>query len=145
MTTVRILLALCGVTALWYSVTLLLPMSNADLKSVAMWFAGGILLHDFVFAPLCAAAGYTGRRLLPRAAWAPVAYGAVCTVTLLVVAVPVLGRENAVAGNPSILDRPYAWGLIVASATVWTVVAVVMLRNRRRGRDLHCAAPSPRR
>ncbi|WP_280274065.1 hypothetical protein [Nocardia wallacei] len=131
MTVIRLLLALGGVAAAWYGVTLLAPMNAADLRSVATWFVAGILLHDFVFAPLCAAVGVTMRRLLPPARWSPPAYGATCTVTLLLVAVPVIDRRHAIAGNPTVVDRPYAVGLAVALAVIWAVVAIALLRGRR--------------
>lgn len=128
----RLLLALGGIAAVWYGVTLLAPMNPADLRSAATWLVAGILLHDFVFAPLCAVAGVTVGRLLPPARWAPLVYGAVCTVTLLLIAVPVITRRHAVAANPTVVDRPYAAGLAVALAVIWALVAIALLRGRRK-------------
>ncbi|MFE6864145.1 hypothetical protein [Nocardia sp. NPDC057668] len=122
----RALLILLGVALAWYGIALLLRMNPADLKSIALWFAGGILLHDAVFAPAAAALGLAGRRLLPTSAWGPLACGALCTVTLALIAVPVLGRAHAIADNPTILDRAYPLGLAVALAVIWSAVLLVL-------------------
>jgi hypothetical protein len=72
--------------------------------------------------------GVGAGRLLPRSWWAPVACGAVCTVVLVMLAVPVIDRRNALPDNPSVLDRNYATGLTVALAIVWILVALALLR-----------------
>lgn len=122
MTAMRILLLLAGLWLGWYGITLLLDFPRADLFSVALWFAGGILLHDAVFAPISAAVGATARRVLPGTWWGPTACGAVCTVALLLVAAPVLDRGNAMADNPTVLDRNYPLGLAVALILIWALV-----------------------
>ncbi|MBL1076863.1 hypothetical protein JK358_20930 [Nocardia sp. 2] len=124
MTAIRILLVLLGVWLAGLGLTDLLRMNGTDLLSIVFWFAGGILVHDAVFAPLCAALGSAGRRRLPRRAWAPLACGAVCTVTLIAIAVPVLVPGGANADNPTIRDRPYLLGLTIAVVTVWALVAL---------------------
>ncbi|WP_405136037.1 hypothetical protein [Nocardia sp. NBC_01388] len=129
MTIIRGLLVVLGLWLGWYGISLLLQMNPTDLRSIALWFAGGILLHDGVFAPLAATLGVAARRVLPESWWAPVACGAVCTVTLLLIAVPVIGREGALP-NPTILDRNYILGLAVAVAVVWVLVLVALRRTR---------------
>jgi hypothetical protein len=129
MKSLRVLLLLAGLWLAWYGVSLLLKMSTTDLESVALWSLGGIVLHDVVFAPACAVAGLTARKLLPATSWVPLACGAACTVTLLLIAVPVIGREHAVTDNLSVLDRPYAWGLVAALAVVWGVVGLILIRR----------------
>ncbi|WP_327120695.1 hypothetical protein OHB12_17080 [Nocardia sp. NBC_01730] len=125
----RVLLLLAGLWLAWYGISLLLKMNIADLESVALWSLGGIVLHDVAFAPACAAAGLTARKLLPATSWAPLACGAACTVSLSLIAVPVIGREHAVTGNPSVLNRPYTWGLVAALAVVWGVVGLILIQR----------------
>lgn len=135
MTTIRIILGLIGIWLTWFGVSLVLEQSPTDLTSIALWFAGAIVLHDGVFAPLCAAAGFAGKRILPPSWSGPVTIGAVCTVTLALIAVPVFGREFAVAGNPTVLDRDYHVGFVVAVAVVWSLVlaaALIRAMTRRR-------------
>jgi hypothetical protein len=134
MTAVRVLLLLIGLTSGWYGITLMLDFDISDLMSIALWFCGGILLHDAVFAPLCAAVGIGARHLLPRTWWAPAACGAVGTVALASIAAPVLDRGGAMPDNPSVLDRDYATGLAVALVVVWALVVLATVTRRRMER-----------
>jgi hypothetical protein len=128
---VRLLLLLAGLWTAGYGVLLLSKHPPRDLVWIAVWFAGGILAHDAVFAPLCAALGLGARLLLPRRWWAPAACGAVCTVTLLLVAAPVIGRRHAHPDNPTVLDRDYPAGLTIALLAVWALVVGAHLTARR--------------
>ncbi|MGN2639418.1 hypothetical protein ACTD5D_25285 [Nocardia takedensis] len=130
-TAVRAVLLLVGVALAGYGISLLLDFPPDALTSVALWLAAGILLHDAVFAPLAAALGLTGRRLLPRGWWPPLACGAVCTVALLLLAAPVVGRRDALPDNPTVLDRDYPLGLTLALLLIWSIVALTLLLGRR--------------
>ncbi|WP_067471781.1 hypothetical protein [Nocardia amamiensis] len=129
---VRTLLAVTGVSLMCYAITLLLDVTTGDLLSIALWFAGGILLHDAVFAPLSVIVGLGARRILPRSWWAAAACGAVCTVALVLIAVPVLGRGHAVTGNPTVLDRNYPVGLAILLTVIWLLVLAATAKHRRR-------------
>ncbi|APE34827.1 hypothetical protein BOX37_13690 [Nocardia mangyaensis] len=134
MTATRVLLLLSGIWLGWYGMTLVLELGPADQISLAWWFAAGILLHDAVLAPLCAGLGLAARRILPVSWWAPVTVGAVCTLTLAVLSIPVVGREDANPANPTVLDRNFGMGLLVAIGTVWTLVAFDLGRRWYRAR-----------
>ncbi|MQY26771.1 hypothetical protein [Nocardia aurantia] len=133
-TAVRAVLLCGGIGLGWYGIGTLLGFPTPALISVVVWFAGGILLHDAVFAPLAAIAGIGGRRLLPVRWWGPAACGAVCTVALSAIAVPVIARHGARPLNHTILDRPYAAGLAGALVVVWALVALAVLAGRIRRR-----------
>lgn len=142
MTAMRVLLLLSGLWLGWYGLSLLLDLSSTDLLSVAVWFTGGILLHDAVFAPLCAVGGVGARRILPRSWWASGACGAVCTVALVLIAAPVLGRSRAMSDNPTVLDRNYVAGLFVAVVIVWALVVLATVVRRsiaKRNSAMNCA------
>ncbi|WP_238815473.1 hypothetical protein [Nocardia brasiliensis] len=130
MTAVRVLLLLAGGGLGWYGISLLLEVPRADLMSIALWFVGGILVHDALFAPLCAAVGVTARRFLPGIWWGPAACGAACTVALLSIAAPVLDRGHAMPDNPTVLDRNYPLGLAAAVVVVWALVGVAVAARR---------------
>ncbi|WP_454198315.1 hypothetical protein [Nocardia sp. Marseille-Q1738] len=132
MTIVRTLLALTGVSLMWYAITLLLEFDSEGLLSIALWFAAGILLHDAVFAPLTAMVGLGARRILPRSWWAAAACGAVCTAALLLIAAPVLGRGHAAPDNPTILDRNYPVGLATLLTITWLLVLAASAKHRRK-------------
>ncbi|MEV2225189.1 hypothetical protein AB0E01_35735 [Nocardia vinacea] len=136
MTAARILLLLVGSWLGWYGISALFDLPPTDLDSIAIWFAGGILLHDAVFAPICAALGLTARHLLPCTWWAVTACGAICSVALVLIALPVLDRGDGMPSNPTVLDRNYPVGLAAALILVWSLVflAQAVAGRFRRGR-----------
>lgn len=131
MTIVRILLGVFGLCLGGYAVTLLVEFQTRDLLSIALWFAGGVLVHDAVFAPICVALGLSARRILPSTWWGILACSAVCTVALLLIAAPVLGRGHAMPDNSTVLNRDYPWGLVAALVTVWALpIAGALVRRK---------------
>ncbi|WP_327147286.1 hypothetical protein [Nocardia sp. NBC_01329] len=130
MSTVRILLLLAGLALAGYGFTLLADLGPTTFREVALWALVAIVLHDAVFAPLCAAAGYTARRIVPVTWWCLLTCGAVCTVALVSVALPVL--LSPASGNASLLDRNYPVGLAAAIVITWGVLLCGHLLARRR-------------
>lgn len=99
---------------------------------LAAWVAGSAVVHDLVVAPLAAAAGWAARRATPARSWPAVRWGLVTTGVLALLAWPLVrgyGRDPSV---PSLLPRDYGAGLAAAVATVWLVVAVLVVAGRRR-------------
>jgi hypothetical protein len=133
--TIRVLLGMAGLWCAYYGISMILPYRPADLLSVVIWFVGGIVLHDFVFAPLCVIVGLGARRLVPRVWWAPLAYGTACTVVLVALAVPVLVPHNTF-GNSTVVDRNYPLGLGIALAVVWIMVLLSIFRIMRHRRTV---------
>ncbi|MVU83074.1 hypothetical protein GPX89_38280 [Nocardia sp. ET3-3] len=142
MTAIRILLGALGIGLAVYGVELLLKMSTADLKSVAMWFIGVILVENLVFGPVAALVGFLGHRVLPARWWPAYTVGAFTSLALIIVALPVLGREGAVPGNDTILNRNYTVGLLISVVLVWAGVAAYLLLTP--GRKSPAAAAEPR-
>jgi hypothetical protein len=131
---VRVLFVLAGIGLGAYGVSLLWEFDPKTLMNIGIWVAAGILLHDALFAPICVALGFAGRRLLPENWVGPVAVGSVTSVALILISVPVLFRGGAVAGNSSILDRDYPGGLSLALALVWVLVIAAVVTRYRPGR-----------
>lgn len=123
----RVLLILTGLAAIAFGAYSALDRSFAELLSAGIWFAAGIALHDFVFAPLCLALWFLIFRRLPM--WVTVA--GVVTVVLVIIAIPVLPREGTLP-NATVLDRNYAAGLAGAVAVVWVLAAVARVATARR-------------
>lgn len=145
MTVFRILLALSGIGFAAYGIDLLLQMNTTDLKSIATWFIGGILAENLIYGPAAALVGLLGHHLLPARWWKASAIGAICTLTLLLLAVPVLDRADAVPGNHTVLDRNYPAGLALSLLTVWAAVIAYLFATRPRPAASHRAhAPAPR-
>lgn len=123
----RALLVLAGVAMAGYGILLLWDGSLEVMIRIAVWALAGALLHDLVFAPLCATLGYGGRRLIRGRWWTPVTVAGLCTVVLVLLAVPVYGRPGAHADNPTVLDRDYPRGLWISLAVVWACVPLYAL------------------
>lgn len=141
MTVFRCALAAFGIAVAAYGVSLLLEMSTADLKSIAVWFIAGILADDLIFGPLAALLGLAGHRLLPARWWPACAIGGFTSLALLLIAFPVLGREGAVPGNDTVLDRNYTLGLLIALAVVWIAVAAYLTATRAPGASRFAPVP----
>jgi hypothetical protein len=130
MTAARILLMTAGLAGGLYGVWLIWEFPWVIIVRIAMWAAAGAVLHDFVFAPLCAAFGLAGRRLIRGRWWKPVTVAALCTAVLALLAVPVYTRPGAHADNMTVLDRNYPLGLWVSILLVWACVPVYYLITR---------------
>ncbi|KAA0118613.1 hypothetical protein CIW51_09165 [Mycolicibacterium sp. P9-22] len=130
MTPMRILLALAGVGLVGYGALLVLDNPPVIILRILMWAVVAAVVHDFVFAPLCAAIGMAGRRLIPLTWQSPVAVAGLCSVVLVLLAIPVFSRPGMRPDNPSVLDRDYPLGLTVALAVVWFCVPVYLLLRR---------------
>ncbi|MDZ4267008.1 MAG: hypothetical protein U1D00_15165 [Mycobacterium sp.] len=131
MSVVRVLLIVAGVAVGAYGAVLLWDFSPTVLVRIAVWAAVGVIVHDFVFAPLCAAAGLAGRAVIPVRWQAPTAVAALCSVVLVVLAIPVYNKPGARPDNPTVLDRDYALGLWIAIAAVWICVPLYYVVSRR--------------
>lgn len=129
----RMVLIACGVLLAAYGAWTLLGTDPRDLLDAALWLAGGVVVHDFVLAPLVVLAAVAGRRGLPEVWRTPVVVGAIVLGSVTLVAVPVLGRFGARADNPTLLDRPYGAGWLALVALVLLAVVGHVLVRRARG------------
>jgi len=128
---VRIVLGLVGIVVGAYGVLLLWENPPVIIMRILVWALVGVVVHDLVFAPLCVAVGFAGRRLIPGRWWTPIGVAALCSVVLAVLAVPVYGKPGLKPDNPTVLDRDYQFGLWVSLAIVWACVPVYYLVRRR--------------
>ncbi len=146
MTAIRVALGVLGLLIVAYGAVLVLDNPWLIMRNIAIWAAAGVILHDFVFAPLCVALGLAGRRLLPRQWWAPIGVGALCSVILLLLAVPVFDRPGARPDNHTVLDRNYPLGLWISLAVVWAAVPAYMAASHfagaRHRTPIHPAPPT---
>lgn len=131
MTAVRVLLGLMGVGLGGYGALLLLDNPLVIIMRILVWAVVAAVLHDFVFAPICAAAGWAGRRLIPGRWRSPVAVAALCSVVLVLLAIPLYSRPGMRPDNPTVLDRDYPLGLWTALAVVWLCVPLYYAVSRR--------------
>ena len=126
----RGLLMAAGFAVGLYGLWLVWEFPLDDIIRFAVWGGIAVAVHDFVFAPLCAAFGFAGRKVVRGRWWKPVTVAALCTVVLAILAIPVYARSGAHADNPTVLDRNYPLGLWVSIAIVWACVPVYYLVAR---------------
>jgi hypothetical protein len=95
---------------------------------------GGVVLHDFVLAPVVLVVVAVVGRLAPKPVRAPAAVLLVVLGSVTLLAVPVLGGFGRRADNASLLDRDYWSGWFVLAGLLVVLVAVGSLVQRwRRG------------
>jgi hypothetical protein len=126
----RTCLIVMGVALGGYGAVLLWDNPPVIIVRILVWALAGVLLHDFVFAPLCVTLGFAGRRLIPGKWWAPVVAAALCSVVLTLLAIPVYGKPGMRPDNMTVLDRNYPLGLWVSLAIVWACVPLYYLVMR---------------
>lgn len=137
MTALRVALMAAGLAALGYGAVLVWDFQLRTIVLIAVWAGVGVIVHDFVFAPFCAAVGWTGRRVIKGRWWPPVAVAALCSVVLVILAVPVYSTPGARPDNRTVLDRNYPLGLAISLAVVWACVPLyyfvtsLVARSRR--------------
>lgn len=141
----RVLLGLLGVAGIAWGAWLLLDGQDLDaLLRVALWLAGGVVLHDAVLAPLVVVLG-AGAVRLPLAVRGIAARVLVVLGSLTLLAVPVLlaRGESYDAANRTILDRPYGQGWLLAAGLV--VLGAVLAEAVGRGRSRRSERPDTAR
>ncbi len=130
MTAMRLLLAMAGIGLGVYGALLVWQNPPVIIARILVWALVAVVVHDFVFAPLCAAAGWVGHRLIPAGSRSPIAVAALCSVVLVLLAVPVYGRPGMRPDNATVLDRDYPLGLAVSLGVVWLSVLLYELLRR---------------
>jgi len=104
------------------------------------WLVGAALVHDVLFAPLVAVAGFVVLRVVPRRARAAAQTGLVISGAVLAVGLVALtspGRRHY-SDNSSLLPLPYGRNLAIVLGAVWACCAVwaaiALLRRPTRQR-----------
>ena len=130
MTSTRVFLVALGLALGAYGVVLVTDNSSQVIVRIVVWALIGVLLHDAVFAPVCVALGFAGRRLLPHRWWTPVLVAALMTVVLVLLAIPVYDKPGVHLDNLSVLDRNYEAGFWIALGVVWASALLYLVGDR---------------
>src|SRR5215212_2830981 len=123
----RVTLIALGLAVGVYGAVLVWDNPPVIIMRILVWALVGLVLHDLVFAPVCVALGFAGRRLIPGKWWPPIAVAAFCSVVLVVLAIPVYGKPGLRPDNMTVLDRNYPRGLWISLAIVWACVPIYYL------------------
>jgi len=130
MTTARRILIALGTLTMAYAVTG--ASLDPDVKfGVLLFLAGVLVVHDGFLLPVLIGAGALLGRLLPARLHGPVRAALVVSVSVTVVALPLVLGHGRVADNPSVLPLHYGRGLLLVLAVIWLVTAAVVMRRRR--------------
>jgi hypothetical protein len=125
-----VFLVALGLALAVYGVVLVADNSTDVIVRIVVWALIGVLLHDAVFAPLCVALGFAGRRLLPHKWWTPVLVAALMTVILVLLAIPVYSKPGLHLDNLTVLDRNYEAGFWIALGVVWGAALLYLVGDR---------------
>ena len=120
----RVALVVLGLVIAGYGAVLLWENPPVIIIRILVWALVGIVLHDLLFAPVCVALGFAARRLIPGKWWPPIGIAALCSVVLVLLAVPVYSKPGMRPDNMTVLDRDYPLGLWISLAIVWGCAAL---------------------
>lgn len=110
-------------------------LEGPALTSWLKVFAGGLVAHDLLFAPLVVIGSVLLVRVVPAAIRAPVQGALFVSCALVAVAIPVVGGYGRLANNPSLLPSDhYGARLAGALAAVWVLAALTAWIRIRRHR-----------
>ncbi|MGI8645986.1 MAG: hypothetical protein ACR2JD_06675 [Nocardioides sp.] len=129
----RLALGALGTALGLYGAFLMLSRQQLDdWVEVGTWFVAGVVLHDFVLAPLVLLAGVVLLRILPAAARPASVVGLIVLGSVTLLAIPVLGGFGVKADNPTLFDRNYLAGWLVLAVVVGIGVGVGSWLHVRR-------------
>jgi hypothetical protein len=112
---------------------LLSSLEGVALTSWLKTLAGGLVVHDLIFAPLVVAGSALVVRVVPSRVRAPLQVAAVVSGALIAVAIPVVHGAGRLGNNASLLpSEHYGQRLLAALTVVWLAAAVVAAARLRR-------------
>ncbi len=113
-------------------------LGNLEGVALTSWLktlAGGLIVHDLVFAPVVVAGSVLLVRVVGSRARTPVQVAAIVSGALIVVAIPVVHGAGRLASNTSLLpSEHYGTRLLAALAVVWAIAIAFSLGPPRRRR-----------
>nr|WP_221383009.1 NAD(P)/FAD-dependent oxidoreductase [Actinoplanes polyasparticus] len=124
----RILIAL-GVALMAYAAVGAV-LDGVNLIGVPLFLAGVLILNDGIILPLVIGLGALVGRVAPRAWGGWTRAAAVISVSVTIVALPLVLGFGRVADNPSVLPGSYGRGLLLILALVWLVALARGLARR---------------
>jgi hypothetical protein len=132
MNAVRGLLVLAGIGFGLWGLWLMRDFTRPQLTSEAFWFAGGVVLHDAILAPIVVVIGFVASRALPGHFRSATATAFLIWGTLTIAFLPTLSGKGGKAGNDTILGKPYVLTWLIMTVVLFGVAAVVAQVRRRK-------------
>ena len=128
----RIAMLVLGLVAAAWGVYELLGRGWSNLTATAWWLVGGVVLHDFVFAPAVLLLCLIGLTVVPSRMRGVLTGALIVWGTVSITAIPVLGRFGARPDNPTLLDRNYGIGYLVSTLLVAVIAGGAGVRATPR-------------
>jgi hypothetical protein len=130
-----------GWTAIGFGVVSALDHAGStDPLAFTAYLLGALVAHDFVLIPVVLGFGIVVGRRIPARVRGPFLGAMVVSGVLVLASYPALGGFGRLAGNPSLLPRDYAAGLLLTITVVWAATAVLVVGRIRRGRHTRSSA-----
>jgi hypothetical protein len=110
-------------------------LTDPDVKPVGVLvlLAGVVIGHDAVLLPVMIGVGVLIGCVVPAGDRTAVRAGALCSLAVTVVALPLVLGSGRIADNPSVLPLPYGRGLATVLLMIWTVaLAAIVVRRIRK-------------
>lgn len=114
-----------------------------DATNWALWFFGGLLIHDAIIVPTVAVVSVLLGWLLPVRVL-PVVQGVlVVAIIVTLIAIPVVGGWGRLANNPSLLPLDYGRNLAIVLGLIAAAGGLLIVRALRRTPAPGRHPPSP--
>ncbi len=132
----RLLIGTAGIVLLGLGGFNLLGVGFVNLLWVAAWLAAGLVLHDGFLAPSTAVLGKLAADRWSGRARRGAVVALVTMTALTLIAVPMMIKQDSIAGNSTLLGRNYAagWAIACGLVVIGVIGAEVFGRIRTKGR-----------
>lgn len=111
--------------------------------ALGAYVLGALVVHDLVVVPVALAFAVVVGRRLPAHVRGPLLGAVVVSAVVALASYPAVRGFGRFPGNPSLLPRDYAAGLLLVLFIVWAVTAALVFGSIRRGRVRHEAPREP--
>jgi hypothetical protein len=134
MRAIRLGLGALGLAAMGYGLVAalrspdILPAHNGGFLLLVL------VLHDGLLLPLFVAAGAVVHRFARPVARGVLQAALIASAAVLLIAAPLVLGYGRLGGNPSVLPRNYAHGLVLVLVVIWLAADAALLVRRWRAR-----------
>jgi hypothetical protein len=98
------------------------------------WFAGALIVHDFVVVPLVIVAGVALAKRVGAPYRAPIQGALIATGIVILTVWPFLRGYGLRSDNHSVFPNNYELGVSIVVAAVWLVACAALVQAWRRSR-----------
>lgn len=104
-----------------------------ELVSFGAWFVGGLVIHDFILAPVVWFSALAMSGLMPGKVWRRVRVPFAMSAVVVLFAIPFIAGFGRRPANPTVLPNNYAVGTALTVGIIWifAVGAWALSRMRR--------------